>query len=252
MPLSQQEIAPDPLPPAARGLAVVSSQATAPAPPDPPHQPWLRGAASIAVLERDRDPSLPARRRRAPFLFRHPRRPRLEQLLVLRGVIFPFAMGPAPLPQERRYRAGMKLPVIPSRGRIAAKSRQAFEDVSDRDLSPAEMTALFAAAARPQQRADCEGGARPCPYVSCRHHLYLDVHPTSGAIRLNHPGVALEDMAETCALDVAAKGISSLSQIAAHLGISHERVRQIEVDASATFAASHAQINRPTGKPAAR
>src|SRR4051812_43658731 len=30
---------------------------------------------------------------------------------------------------------------------------------------------------RPLRRADCANGPRPCPLVSCRHHLYLDVNP---------------------------------------------------------------------------
>src|SRR3984957_9957175 len=28
---------------------------------------------------------------------------------------------------------------------------------------------------RPQTRADCASGERPCPFVSCKHHLFLDV-----------------------------------------------------------------------------
>src|SRR4029077_6719314 len=27
---------------------------------------------------------------------------------------------------------------------------------------------------RPRPRGDCVGGERPCPFVSCAHHLYLD------------------------------------------------------------------------------
>ena len=36
---------------------------------------------------------------------------------------------------------------------------------------------------RPQTRSDCQGGPRPCPFVSCRHHLYLDVNPETGSIK---------------------------------------------------------------------
>lgn len=224
--------------PRAAALAVVGPTAPAPAPPDPPHQPRLRGVAEVAVI---RDPALPARRNRAPFLFRHPRRRRLEQMLVLHGVLFPFAIGPVPL-QAHFVRRSRKLPVIPSHGKVAPESRRALDDVSDdgdRDFKPPQ---------RPQTRGDCAGQPRPCPWVSCKHHLYLDVHPSSGAIRLNHPGVELEDMPETCALDIADRGISSLSVIAEHLGISHERVRQIEVQAGDSFAAAHAQANRLPGE----
>src|SRR6185436_15449349 len=30
---------------------------------------------------------------------------------------------------------------------------------------------------RPQTRKDCKDAQRPCPWVSCKHHLYLDVNP---------------------------------------------------------------------------
>jgi hypothetical protein len=30
---------------------------------------------------------------------------------------------------------------------------------------------------RPKSRADCQQMERPCPFVSCEHHLYLDVNP---------------------------------------------------------------------------
>src|SRR5689334_10029935 len=28
---------------------------------------------------------------------------------------------------------------------------------------------------KPTKREECIGGARPCPFVSCKHHLFLDV-----------------------------------------------------------------------------
>ena len=45
---------------------------------------------------------------------------------------------------------------------------------------------------RPQTRADCESGGwnaqRPCPFVGCPQHLYLQVHG-DGRIQYNHPGL---------------------------------------------------------------
>jgi len=35
---------------------------------------------------------------------------------------------------------------------------------------------------KPRTRAECVDGPRPCPYVSCQHHLYLDVSARTGAI----------------------------------------------------------------------
>jgi hypothetical protein len=40
--------------------------------------------------------------------------------------------------------------------------------------------------------------------VSCRHHLALDVSPNGRAVTLNFE--ELEDMVETCSLDVADSG----------------------------------------------
>ncbi|NUQ78861.1 MAG: hypothetical protein HUU21_35500, partial [Polyangiaceae bacterium] len=40
---------------------------------------------------------------------------------------------------------------------------------------------------KPRARGECVDGPRPCPYVSCQHHLYLDVSPRTGAIKLNFP-----------------------------------------------------------------
>ncbi len=61
---------------------------------------------------------------------------------------------------------------------------------------------------RPRMRGDCIDGPRPCPWVGCRYHLYLDVTP-GGGIKFNRPDVApdeLEKMTATCALDVADRG----------------------------------------------
>ena len=38
---------------------------------------------------------------------------------------------------------------------------------------------------RPTTRVDCENGMRPCPWVGCRYHLYLDVDKR-GRISFNH------------------------------------------------------------------
>src|SRR3954447_3808561 len=40
---------------------------------------------------------------------------------------------------------------------------------------------------KPRTRAECAEGPRPCPYVSCKHHLFIDVSPRTGAIKLNFP-----------------------------------------------------------------
>ena len=42
---------------------------------------------------------------------------------------------------------------------------------------------------RPRTLADCAGGERPCPHVSCQHHQYLDVNPATGRLQLNFPAL---------------------------------------------------------------
>lgn len=91
----------------------------------------------------------------------------------------------------------------------------------------------LARAARPVTRGDCEDADRPCPWLGCRHHLGLEVAIQHGAITsLSYRD--LEPTAETCALDVA-KRPRTLDEIADLLGVSRERVRQIEVEAMIAF-----------------
>jgi hypothetical protein len=47
---------------------------------------------------------------------------------------------------------------------------------------------------RPKIREECRTATRPCPFVSCSHHLYLDVNPESGAIKLNFPHLEVWEM----------------------------------------------------------
>ena len=82
---------------------------------------------------------------------------------------------------------------------------------------------------RPQSRAECQSMPRPCPYVSCAHHLYLDVNPSSGAIKLNFPHLEVWEMQETCALDVADRGGITLEEVGEILNLTRERIRQVEV-----------------------
>lgn len=84
---------------------------------------------------------------------------------------------------------------------------------------------------RPQTRAECAEGDRPCPYVSCRHHLYLDVSPRTGAIKLNFPNLEIDDMPETCVLDIAERGGATLEEVGALMNLTRERARQIETSA---------------------
>ncbi|WP_437682920.1 sigma factor-like helix-turn-helix DNA-binding protein [Sorangium sp. So ce131] len=90
---------------------------------------------------------------------------------------------------------------------------------------------------KPRTRAECVDGPRPCPYVSCQHHLYLDVSARTGAIKLNFPDLEVWDMNETCALDVADRGGTTLEDVGAIMNLTRERIRQVEVKALAKLEA---------------
>jgi hypothetical protein len=86
---------------------------------------------------------------------------------------------------------------------------------------------------KPRTRSECLDGARPCPFVSCKHHLYLDVSSRTGAIKLNFPDLEVWEMTETCALDIADRGGTTLEEVGAIMNLTRERIRQVEVKALA-------------------
>lgn len=92
---------------------------------------------------------------------------------------------------------------------------------------------------RPRTRDDCKDGFRPCPFVSCAHHLYLDVSARTGAIKVNFPDIGadeLELLPESCALDVADRHGSTLEEVGAAMNLTRERVRQIEISGLSSLA----------------
>jgi hypothetical protein len=82
---------------------------------------------------------------------------------------------------------------------------------------------------KPRMRSQCQSFERPCPFVSCKHHLYLDVNPTTGSIKLNFPDLEVWEMNETCALDVADRGGITLEEVGEIMNLTRERIRQVEL-----------------------
>lgn len=82
---------------------------------------------------------------------------------------------------------------------------------------------------RPAHRSECAEGVRPCPFVACKHHLYLDVNPVTGSIKINFPDIDVWEMKETCALDIADRGGITLEEVGAIMNLTRERIRQVEV-----------------------
>src|SRR5690606_18028653 len=90
---------------------------------------------------------------------------------------------------------------------------------------------------KPKTRAECKGGPRPCPFISCKHHLYVDVSPRTGAIKLNFPDLEVWELTESCALDIADHGGTTLEDVGAIMNLTRERIRQVEVKALAKLEA---------------
>lgn len=73
---------------------------------------------------------------------------------------------------------------------------------------------------RPTCRSQCVDGPRPCPWVSCRYNLAIDI--IKGRVRVNG------SCYDSCALDVADRGPHSLAEIGEIMGVSKARIGQIE------------------------
>lgn len=97
---------------------------------------------------------------------------------------------------------------------------------------------------RPRTRGQCKDGPRPCPWVGCKHHLYLEIARV-GSVKIPHVdkyGRILDpwQLSESCVLDVVDENPDgvTLNDVGELFRISRERVRQIEDKAGATIRAA--------------
>jgi len=132
------------------------------------------------------------------------------------------------LPQPEVARIRRKVHSAGRDGRVRSKTI-APKRLTREEKRLAETMVYPVDVVRPETRNECMSMARPCPFVSCSHHLYLDVNPESGAIKLNFPHLEVWEMAETCSLDVADRGGITLEEVGAILNLTRERIRQVEV-----------------------
>ena len=151
-----------------------------------------------------------------------------------------------PLAEELSRTADAELPrpssapVASRRGRrVRSRSiRIARATQHEARLALEQAEALEAEIDRPHTRSECAEGPRPCPHVSCRHHLYLDVNPQTGTIKLNFPDLEVWELAFSCALDVADLGGTAIELVSELMNVTRERIRQIEVQALTRLATS--------------
>ncbi len=124
---------------------------------------------------------------------------------------------------------------------------------------------------RPRTRGDCaaargvdsDGEPLPCPWVSCSHHLGINVTP-AGSLEVLAPTVEgdpldldLSAMEATCSLDVAeethAEGVTpSFDAVGALLFVTGQRARQIEVAALGALEGKRALRDFSEGQPTKR
>jgi hypothetical protein len=135
------------------------------------------------------------------------------------------------------------LPVVPDDPPAEVKPRQRARTMSRKEMArmfrqqaaagglDPELQALMAEldATRPKVRGDCVEGERPCPYVSCKYNLYVDVNPRTGSVKMNFPDKELWELSETCALDVADRAGITLEEVGVIMNLTRERVRQLEM-----------------------
>jgi hypothetical protein len=120
-----------------------------------------------------------------------------------------------------------------TRGRRKRRTRSRARTISIRRLSKAELNRGREQYPesdywRPTTRGDCAEMERPCPFVACKYHLYIDVHPVRGSIKINFPDVEVWEMTDTCALDIADRGGITLEEVGQIMNLTRERVRQLE------------------------
>lgn len=81
---------------------------------------------------------------------------------------------------------------------------------------------------RPRFRHQCAGGPRPCPWVGCRYHFFLEERThRGGGLVFNWPDREPWEIPETCSLDVC-DNAHTLEETGAFLNLTRERIRQVE------------------------
>lgn len=142
------------------------------------------------------------------------------------------AAGAHPDPEATSVERGPEGVEDRVRGRTLSRkqmTRELRRQLREQESDPEEQDARAELEqSRPRSRSECAEGPRPCVFVSCKYHLYLDVNPRTGSVKLNFPDKELWELNETCALDVADRGGITLEEVGVIMNLTRERVRQVE------------------------
>jgi hypothetical protein len=129
------------------------------------------------------------------------------------------------------------------RGRRRSKTIARKQMMRDqRRLAAAGALPIVDAYDRPRAREACREAERPCLYVACRYHLFLDVNPTTGSIKLNFPDKEVWELEHTCALDIAERGGITLEEVGEIMNLTRERIRQVEASGLEKLREGHAAL----------
>lgn len=140
-----------------------------------------------------------------------------------RPIACPAPEPPTPTRERWRRRRDVRARTV-SAQRTGKRQLEVIRTLADADLEAAGD--FFS----PTTRGDCANVVRPCPHVSCKHHLYLDVSDKTMSVKINFPDLEPDELPPdgSCALDVADRGGMTLENVGAIMNLTRERVRQIE------------------------
>jgi predicted DNA-binding protein (UPF0251 family) len=134
----------------------------------------------------------------------------------------------------------------PGTVRVRAKTLS-IKRLSQRAQELARLTSPDTSERRlPMTRGECPE-ERPCPHVTCKHHLAFDVNERTGSIKTNRPDIEVDELTESCTLDVADAGGLTLEEVGEVMNLTRERVRQLETKALAKVAAAMAKAGLTAG-----
>jgi hypothetical protein len=156
------------------------------------------------------------------------------------------AAARAPIRRAAGLRQFAPMPIHGPRPKSLGTHRVGRAERAEMKLDVAALTRAGIYRRRPKTFGDCKPG--PCPWVSCRHHLKLEIDPVSHSVKDNFPGIDVDEMPETCSLRVAAlvrEGQAMpLQQVGAYANLTMERARQLEKQALANMRAGMDLLQR--------